>query len=776
MINNLNRMTAVTKYFIVLAILFAPDLFAADFKRDTSTVFLSVLFGGVSDSYRGVLEGGASILTEGFKIFNTFIATVGAGLVVYILVCSLLFSASSGKPLGEKWHTLFLPLRVAAGAGMMIPNAFGYSFIQVITMWFILMGVQIGDTVWDASINYLSQGETAITGGNLPVVAANFDTVAYIEPAIRFAACVGSYGSTPIDPTNGERACANAHPSCTYLSPEVVCSPNADCSSSGGARAKLVPKDPVIAQKCGSLAFTNVRLEASLLTSYITQIASVVNQMAGQARGMFDYLYYAPNNSTGMYDINYSVLNPTDAANYEAKKVAFGSNAFVFSINSIVTGIVNAQSLQTLSQNRSGFSGRAGQIGWISAASTYYGIIKENASVPSGSSDATDYVGDSIQAWGGQPAQAFANELISVSAATYAANGGVSAYTASGGGPTVGASFDVNYDNPLLTVVSLGLTKLIEFIVKKILNTEGLFDYPSSVGITNLSGVRAALSVDPLIKLAERGSKINVMCEALFMVGTVILIAGAIAAAVIPGLPYVHSAIGIIVPIVGMLFFAIIGVMMIFYPIGILLNTYIPFIPLMIYLSGVVGWLLLCVEAVAAAPIVALGLMHPQGDEVMGNAEYGLKLLLSLMLRPGLMVIGLLAGIVVVRIGILFFSISMNLIMETKSIPTDSLGAVVGMMFIYIGTFTIIIHKSFSLINEVPNRIMTWIGASGTQVSGEGEYLSEAKGRAEQGGKLPGDMTKAGTEGGKSGYSIGKSFSKPPSGGGGGKGGGSSMS
>lgn len=775
MINNFNRMTAVTKYFIVLAILFAPDLFAADFKRDTSTVFLSVLFGGVSDSYRGVLEGGASILTEGFKIFNTFIATVGAGLVVYILVCSLLFSASSGKPLGEKWHTLFLPLRVAAGAGMMIPNAFGYSFIQVVTMWFILMGVQIGDTVWNASINYLSQGETAISGGHLTPVS-NFDTAQYFEPAIRFAACVGSYGAIPIDPVRGERACANAHPSCTYLSPAVVCSPNADCSSNRGARANLVPEDPVIAQKCGSLTFTNVRLDDSLVTSYITQIASVVNIMAGQARGMFDYLYYAPNNATGMYDVNYSMLNSTERASYEAKKAIFGSNAFINSVDGIVTGIANAQSMISLTSTRTGFSSVAGQIGWISAASTYYGIIKQNAAIPLGSSDATDYVGDSIQALGVPPAQAFATELIGVSTANYVANGGSSAYTAGGGGPTVGASFDVNYDNPLLTVVSLGLTDLIEFIVKKILNTEGLFDYHGSIGITDLSGIRNALTKDPLLKLAKRGSEINVMCEALFMAGTVILIAGAIAAAVIPGLPYVHSAIGIIVPIVGMLFFAIIGIMMIFYPIGILLNTYIPFIPLMIYLAGVIGWLLLCVEAVAAAPIVALGLMHPQGDEVMGNAEYGLKLLLSLMLRPGLMVIGLMAGIVVVRIGILFFSISMNLIMQTNSIPTDSLGAVVGMMFIYIGTFTIIIHKSFSLINEVPNRIMTWIGASGTQVSGEGEYLSEAKGRAEQGGKLPGDMTKAGTDGAKSGYSIGKSFSKPPSGGGGGKGGGASMS
>ena len=47
-----------------------------------------------------------------------------------------------------------------------------------------------------------------------------------------------------------------------------------------------------------------------------------------------------------------------------------------------------------------------------------------------------------------------------------------------------------------------------------------------------------------------------------------------------------------------------------------------------------------------AAPLVAFGLTHPEGHDFLGEAKQGAILLLGVFLRPVLMVIGLIAGMI----------------------------------------------------------------------------------------------------------------------------------
>ncbi len=57
---------------------------------------------------------------------------------------------------------------------------------------------------------------------------------------------------------------------------------------------------------------------------------------------------------------------------------------------------------------------------------------------------------------------------------------------------------------------------------------------------------------------------------------------------------------------------------------GALLAIYIPLVPYLIFTVGVVGWLLLVVEAVVAAPIMAVSFMLPANDEMgKDGARFG---------------------------------------------------------------------------------------------------------------------------------------------------------
>ncbi len=775
----INKMSRLLLAAIFLS-LFVSNSFAADFTNDASTAFLSVIFGHVTDSYGSVIQGQKSILGIIFQSFNLFIASVGTAIVFYITTVSVMQSAHSGKPLGDKWHTVFLPMRVVAGAGMLIPNSFGYSYAQVITMWFILTGVQGADAVWrgvNGNIGVVdtlhSQGQAAVTGGTdvgsehaeflnpntgVSEPGGKFSAVDYLTPAIQFATCVGTYGTKLPDSSANTApvpACSDQYPTCDVIPVALSCSP-ADCSTE---QAVIQPEDPRVQKECGLIDFDNINLQGDIRKNYINGMLGLTTIMANDVRNFFpDYISYF--NDKGFYDKSAN-LSADQIADFTLKLQTINDPIKTFT--SLINAAVLDQRIADSTQALPDYERKAKDIGWISAGATYYGIIK-NAGKGADLKTIEYYIGSPIAATKSLDQTLSADVIKQINSLRTAINGLPSSNDKS---DSVTTSAKITYHNIVLSVIGLGIPNFIEFIIHYVLDTSSLLGYPGEVNITNPDSIRAAIATDPLASIADKGAQIASRTETLFFGILTGLLAGFLAATAAGALPYVGTAItiGVITALLTVAFAALF-IMMIFYPIGIMMNVYIPLIPTVIYMTGVIGWLLLCIEAMAAAPIVALGLMHPSGDEILGSAEHGLKLLLNLMLRPVLMVAGLIAGLVVVRIALLFFSVSLSMVIskDTGIIPVTSLGAVGALTFVYIGLVTVIIHKSFSLINEIPNRVMTWIGAQGSSVSGEQEMLQKTEGQVKEGGKTPSEIGSKGASGAKTGFKTAGSITRSPAG------------
>lgn len=60
---------------------------------------------------------------------------------------------------------------------------------------------------------------------------------------------------------------------------------------------------------------------------------------------------------------------------------------------------------------------------------------------------------------------------------------------------------------------------------------------------------------------------------------------------------------------------------------------------------AVMNWLLLVIEAVIAAPLFAVAHMNPHGEEEIGSAGEGYRMLTALVIRPMLMVIAVFIAI-----------------------------------------------------------------------------------------------------------------------------------
>ncbi len=183
-----------------------------------------------------------------------------------------------------------------------------------------------------------------------------------------------------------------------------------------------------------------------------------------------------------------------------------------------------------------------------------------------------------------------------------------------------------------------------------------------------------------------------------------------------------------------------------FLTVGVLLSFMVPLYPFLVYVFAVIGWFILVIEAVVAMPLVALGVTHPEGHDILGKGEQALMIILGVFLRPALMVMGLIAGMIVSYVGLrvlilgystflvdLFNPMSAttsskasygniraaagiatgNLLLQGSSLWGGILKAIITypvLLFIFASLAYQMVIASFSLIFALPDFVLRWIG------------------------------------------------------------------
>lgn len=148
---------------------------------------------------------------------------------------------------------------------------------------------------------------------------------------------------------------------------------------------------------------------------------------------------------------------------------------------------------------------------------------------------------------------------------------------------------------------------------------------------------------------------------------------------------------------------------------GGMLLYYFPMVPFMIYAFGVIGWFFGVIEGMVAAPIVGIGIMHPDGHEVFGKGEQALMLLLNMFLRPSLMVFGLVVSIMLVYISVWIINSGINnSIEEINDFATSWADMQTGMGYFMVPIVYVVIifnvtNKCFTMIYVLPDKVTRWL-------------------------------------------------------------------
>jgi conjugal transfer/type IV secretion protein DotA/TraY len=151
---------------------------------------------------------------------------------------------------------------------------------------------------------------------------------------------------------------------------------------------------------------------------------------------------------------------------------------------------------------------------------------------------------------------------------------------------------------------------------------------------------------------------------------------------------------------------------------GVTLSTYVPMIPFITWMTSVVNWFVLVLESVIAGPLFAVAHVHPDGDDAVGKAGHGYMMILSLVMRPALMLFGLIGGMLLTQpvVGL----INASFMTVVAGVQADSLTGIVSFVAfvsIYVIMMTTVVHIVFSLIHWIPDNILRWVGAHAGGIS-----------------------------------------------------------
>ncbi|MGC1854743.1 MAG: type IVB secretion system protein DotA [Candidatus Aquirickettsiella sp.] len=747
------------KKFLLTGLLYLfPSLLLADTlsltppSTDLSMSYLATIFGVVD----GVLHGtGSQILGTMFGAFNAIILVMASIILTYVLFISILNTSHEGEFLGKKWSSIWVPLRTVMGVGLLLPKATGYSFIQIMVMWVVVQGIGAADEVWNVALNYMNRNGTIVepiqsldpksgSGANNTFLISKAGNILKSEVCMLTVnnALVKQY-SNPKDPAN------------KVLVPNFLTTLTVTGKGPGGQNTgkpidytkdiggfitfpgQLPGTFANLKGMCGSVSWDfigkadngQVANPEQLTANDSASIAArqMTLDLSSSAQGLANKL--VPPSTTQTTPLVLLKLSDFDFSNNPSTQGHFNLSNNLVDTAEDYFGIVKP-ALRSLddaaSKQYKEFITKAKDSGWILAGSYYYNMARLNQSIRNntGSLALQDKITPIFSPeYDGSGFNTISDSNVILNLKNnLPVNGGVfdqyiSTEIAQAGksdnpGPEADPSFPKNSAED-------GLGKAASWIMGVIFPR--VYDFESSFA-DNLNNK----NMDPIFALASLGNGLVKMVETIWIsiLGAAFTggILSAVASIFFPGPAIIAN---MLVMVVIFLVMPLVTVWMIVnLVLGSLLSYYVPLIPFFLFAFGSITWFAVVLEAILAAPLVALGITHPEGHDFLGKAEQSVMLLASVFLRPMLMVFGFIFGIILSYVAISVFNRGFSIASQYLTEYNGDIFSIVyqlAMMAIYTAAILAIVNRSFAMIYEVPNKVLRWIG--GPQESGHEESM-----------------------------------------------------
>lgn len=249
----------------------------------------------------------------------------------------------------------------------------------------------------------------------------------------------------------------------------------------------------------------------------------------------------------------------------------------------------------------------------------------------------------------------------------------------------------------------------------------------------------------PFITVTNIGNTLNKTAGFAWTGGLILKGVGGIAGSI----PLVGKMTGGATEWIGM---TLVGIIMSLVSMGFILSFLIPFMPIVTWVRLIASYLLTTIEAVVAAPLAVIMMATPEGEGISGTRlERAIQLLASVILKPTLMIIGLVAAVL---LGFVTFGILNLMFWQVAAAVTDSgLFELIAILVTYTMAAFQICKASIMIMHKIPDQILDWMaGGVGGRAFGDDAEAGIERGMGETKGAMgsvAGTLTKPKDRGSK---------------------------
>lgn len=618
-------------------------------------------------------------------VFLAGILAFGGILAGYTMLAGTLHTANDGEMLGKKWSSLWIPIRTTLGVSMIMPIKGGFCAIQLIVIWLAVQGVGLADQTWNAFV------ENPLKGSVLPQPVIDRQISTLYQSAVSGYACIASIQKDQDDFIAEGKSIGIIDKLLNITKEEW--NPGVTTTNTTGANngKKLIiefgnKNRETSRNACGSIVYDMYATSDKVIASAPQAALDLVDLNKIQRSLIPVHVTALSALLARASDVGYRIAH-NDASitpDYIANDMNVASDAYKVAIalaaNTAYQDSISKDTVESLKKD--GFVSAGAWFIRIAMAQSAVNNVVNNVPISTG---VTGSMLEESLSWFGEskktdyPTFDIVNKKLK---AYFAKANMINNNSASGAG--AGTEGDQSL-----------LDKVMAFFSPEELGA--LFN-------------AQALTANPIVAIINIGlTLINFTLITYGIVTGAIALIGAASTVLAGG---VISATIMITPLITGLLFAMFWA-------GIRMAYVIAWKPFIVWFGAVIGWLVLVVESMFAAPLWMVAHLAPDQDGVVGKMGQGYMLILSLILRPVLMVIGFVVALSLMTPCLMLINAFMAFTGDTIGVGAAAFIGKIVMITIYLKVVEETMNKLFGLIHSIPDSILQWIGGGLSRSMGD---------------------------------------------------------
>lgn len=755
----------------IIQSIFDADVVFEGENKDLAHSYFAQLFGEFIFVNWGVGDADdVTLLSRVLGFTNILALILGIVIVYYVIVGGAVNTAQAGEVLGKSWSSVWLPLRVSMGFGSIMPANLGegnpFSVAQIFILWLIMIGSNAATVLWNTTVDAIANGSNpSISMETIPQTdgISNAKILMCVEEQLNY------WGRDDDNPQRVAHIKGYNEGNPIIVQNYLVTSRGAGTHSIANIDFSSISNgmdyisEITFARGCGSITLPspsqitetfNDTDRSGYVGGAVASNYKVVAQWKG-VQGSYSQLGESLNKTRDLvvrireltapaksFMKNYKDRNESTLGDVSTAAESLNKTAFDYSV-SLAEGISSGVDASISSEN--GIAEEMKKGGWVIAGKWFYeisaaaeiknSVIGQFSKISSyqspdlcdvgtdywlfstGDESCADYAPDYAET------QSLMDLLHKEAIALAKAKNQPLGFTESVVDPCTDEECNnESMSKRLSTTLGGGILNMLsDGDVKAIDGSANPFTTLSSMGHTmNQIGLGAWAAVGYLYTFTEvvegfgSGSPAKGFAAKIFA-------------------PLTFVAGSLIPLVVAML------------SLGFTLAYVIPFLPIMTWTIMVIGYLVTTIEAVVASPLAVILMVTPEGEGISGTRlERAMQLITMAVLKPSLMVIGVIASISVSYVA---FAVVNRFFWETAEyVLHGSIFDIIAVISIYVIIAFQVVRLIVSVMFKLPDQILDWFASGVGRQFGENEVGSVAQ--------QTGDQMKAGA--GQVGQGAGK--------------------